>query len=68
MIKNCETVAEDIEILTENEKQQILFNFNHTKTEYPKDKTLHKLFEVQAEKTPDITALIFGNKHDIPGV
>jgi amino acid adenylation domain-containing protein/non-ribosomal peptide synthase protein (TIGR01720 family) len=63
VIKNCETVAEDIEILTENEKQQILFNFNHTKTEYPKDKTLHKLFEVQAEKTPDNTALIFGNKH-----
>ncbi|MDI3411481.1 hypothetical protein QKW52_19925 [Bacillus sonorensis] len=37
--------------MTENEKELILHHFNNTKTDYPKDKTLHQLFEEQAEKT-----------------
>ena len=45
--------------MTENEKEMIL-HFNNTKTDYPKNKTLHELFEEQAMKTPDHTALVFG--------
>nr|WP_276320351.1 non-ribosomal peptide synthetase [Bacillus paralicheniformis] len=45
--------------MTENEKELIL-HFNNTKTDYPKNKTLHELFEEQAMKTPDHTALVFG--------
>ncbi|WP_411810134.1 bacitracin non-ribosomal peptide synthetase BacC [Bacillus paralicheniformis] len=45
--------------MTENEKELIL-HFNNTKTDYPKNKTLHELFEEQAMKTPDQTALVFG--------
>ena len=52
----------DIEMLSEEEKQQILYDFNNTKAEYPKDKTIHQLFEEQAAKTPDNIALVFEDK------
>jgi fengycin family lipopeptide synthetase D len=49
----------EIEILTEEEKKQILFDFNDTYGEYPKNKTIHQLFEEQVEKTPDNVAVVF---------
>ncbi|MCU0287025.1 MAG: amino acid adenylation domain-containing protein [Acidobacteria bacterium] len=47
----------DIEIITEEEKAQILFEFNDTAIEYPEDKTIHQLFAEQAAQTPDYIAL-----------
>jgi tyrocidine synthetase-3 len=47
----------EIDILPEEERQQILYDFNDTKAEYPEDKTLHELFEEQAERTPDGVAI-----------
>lgn len=51
----------DIDILSEAERQQILFEFNDTEVEYQRNKTLHELFEEQAEKTPDSIAVKSGN-------
>ncbi|MCP5048331.1 MAG: AMP-binding protein, partial [bacterium] len=48
----------DIEIITREEKNQVLYEFNDTAKEYPKDKTIHQLFEEQAEKNPDNTAVV----------
>ncbi|UCH96475.1 MAG: amino acid adenylation domain-containing protein, partial [Candidatus Aminicenantes bacterium] len=53
----------DIEIICESEKNQLLYEFNHTFKEYPANKTIHQLFRDQVEKTPDNTALI----GEIPG-
>ncbi|MCY9393850.1 AMP-binding protein, partial [Bacillus haynesii] len=50
----------DINLVSEEEKMRILQTFNDTKTNYPKDKPLHELFEEQAMKRPDHTALVFG--------
>lgn len=36
------------------------WDFNNTTKEYPFHKTIHQLFEEQAERTPDNTALVFG--------
>ncbi|MCU0290187.1 MAG: condensation domain-containing protein, partial [Acidobacteria bacterium] len=47
----------DIELISEAEKAQILFDFNDTAAEYPKDKTIHQLFAEQAEQTPDYIVL-----------
>jgi len=47
----------DIEIISRQEKSRLLHDFNRTKTGYPKDKTIHKLFEEQAARTPDHVAL-----------
>lgn len=51
-----------INILTYKEKEYIINDFNDTYVEYSKDKCVHELFELQAKKTPDKTALIFEDK------
>ncbi|MCP4154980.1 MAG: amino acid adenylation domain-containing protein, partial [bacterium] len=43
----------ELELLTEKERKQILYKFNDTATDYPRDKTIHQLFEEQVEKNPD---------------
>ncbi|MCU0287405.1 MAG: amino acid adenylation domain-containing protein, partial [Acidobacteria bacterium] len=47
----------DIEIISEAEKEQIVFDFNNTACEYPRDKTIQQLFAEQAAQTPDYIAL-----------
>ncbi|MCP4149613.1 MAG: hypothetical protein GY757_17840, partial [bacterium] len=44
---------DQLRIITEKEKKQILHEFNNTTAEYPGDKTIHQLVEEQVEKTPD---------------
>jgi amino acid adenylation domain-containing protein len=46
-------------VLSEKDRHQLLYQFNDTKAEYPRDKVLHELFEEQVEKTPDNLAVIF---------
>ncbi|MBF0120231.1 MAG: amino acid adenylation domain-containing protein [Desulfobacterales bacterium] len=48
----------EINILTQEEKQKI-YEWNDTKADYPKDKTIVDLFEEQVQKTPDAIAVIF---------
>ncbi len=48
----------DIEMITDSEKQRILYQFNHTSSVYPKHKTIPALFAEQATRTPDFIALI----------
>ncbi|NOQ28124.1 MAG: amino acid adenylation domain-containing protein, partial [Bacteroidales bacterium] len=50
-----------IDILTEEEKHQLLYAFNDTKVDYPKDKTIHQLFEEQVIRTPKGIALVYNN-------
>ncbi|MGB7605373.1 MAG: amino acid adenylation domain-containing protein [Lutisporaceae bacterium] len=52
----------DINILSEAERNQILFEFNNTYAEYPSEKTIHQLFEEQVERTPDNIAAIYEDK------
>ncbi len=47
-----------IEIISAEERQQVLFDFNNTEADYPADKTIQRLFEEQVEKTPDNMAVI----------
>lgn len=47
----------DIEIITAEEKNKILFEFNKTRVDYPLDKTIDGLFEEQSRRTPDAAAL-----------
>lgn len=52
----------DIDILCAAEKRQILVEFNRSAGDYPKDKTIHELFEAQVEKTPDNIAVEYEDK------
>jgi amino acid adenylation domain-containing protein/non-ribosomal peptide synthase protein (TIGR01720 family) len=56
---NSGITLKDIDVLTEEEKKTILFDFNDTQTKYPNDKTIPELFEEQVEKTPDNIAVVF---------
>jgi len=47
-----------VEIVPELEKQHLLEVLNLTDIDYPRDKTIHRLFEEQVEKTPDRIAVI----------
>ena len=46
-------------MLTAEEEHQLLIEFNDTKTNYPKNKTIADLFEEQAAKTPEAIGVVF---------
>ena len=52
-------LIENISVISPEEQQKLLYTFNDTAVEYPKDKCVHQLFEEQVERTPDKTAIIF---------
>ena len=59
VLENTDIKIADIEMLSEEEKHKILYEFNNTKVDYPKDKTLVQLFEEQVEKAPNNIAVVF---------
>ncbi|MBN1888044.1 MAG: amino acid adenylation domain-containing protein [Thermoflexales bacterium] len=50
-------------VLTELERQQILFDWNATQTDFPHDVCFHQLFEEQSARTPDAIALVYRDQH-----
>ena len=48
-----------LDVLPAAEREQVLFKFNDTAVEYPREKCIHELFEEQAEKSPGNTAVVF---------
>ncbi len=59
---------EKIEIITNEEKQRLLNEFNHIGVEYPAKTTIHELFKAQAQRVPDHVALVgIHETHEIPG-
>ncbi|MBN3396066.1 condensation domain-containing protein, partial [Clostridium botulinum] len=62
IISNKNILVDKIEIIEEEEKKQILYEFNDTKVDYPKNKTIQELFEEQVEKTPNNIAVVFEDK------
>lgn len=59
VIENNNILLKEVEIVTPDEKNKILNEFNNTKMDYPRDKTIVQLFEEQVEKTPDNIAIVF---------
>jgi len=59
VINNPEATISFLEILSSIERQQLLVEFNDTKTDHPGDKLIHQLFEQQVEDTPDNIAVVF---------
>ena len=51
-----------ITAVTDGEYQKLLYKFNDTAVNYPRDKCVHQLFEEQVVKTPDKIALKFDDK------
>ncbi|MGG1616270.1 amino acid adenylation domain-containing protein [Paenibacillus sp. NRS-1781] len=53
----------DIEVITKAEKHKILTEFNDTAVVYPSFRPVHRIFEEQAEKKPNSTALIYDGQY-----
>ena len=48
-----------IRLLTAAEQHQVLFDWNDSRQQYPRDACIHQLFERQVNRTPDAIALAF---------
>ncbi|NDI35231.1 non-ribosomal peptide synthetase [Chengkuizengella sediminis] len=59
VIKNDSVLINNIEILSQEEKNQILVDFNDTDVIFPNQKTVHQLFEEQVMSNPDQLAVLF---------
>ena len=57
-LEDVNTPVSRIEMVFEQEKKQLLYEFNDTAAEYEYDKTIHRLFEEQVERTPNHIAVV----------
>jgi amino acid adenylation domain-containing protein len=56
-VANPEQRIEQLPLLTESERQQIILEWNETEKAYPGDRCIHELFESQAAATPEAIAV-----------
>jgi amino acid adenylation domain-containing protein len=48
-----------IQLVTQEERQHVVFELNRTQLDFPRGKCIHQLIEEQVEKTPDAIAIIY---------
>ncbi|MGW9571348.1 amino acid adenylation domain-containing protein [Paenibacillus terrae] len=63
LLDHPDDVLGDIELITKAEKHKILTEFNDTAVVYPSFRPVHRIFEEQAEKNPNSTALIYDGQY-----
>ena len=56
--QNSQTAVAELEILGDEERTQLLVEWNATATAYERERCVHQLFEAQVERTPDTLALL----------
>lgn len=62
-VLNCTNILlKDIDIVTDQEKNEILYKFNKTDSSYPDTASVIKLFEEQVESTPNNIAVCIEDK------
>src|SRR5207245_7561092 len=62
MIASPERCVWELPLLGEAERRQVLTEWNQTAAEYQRDSCVHELFEAQAKRTPQATAVRFEGK------
>ena len=48
-----------LNLLSSSERQQLLYEWNQTASDYPREKCVHELFEDQVEKRPEAVAVVY---------
>src|SRR6266702_2460692 len=59
MVDDDTQTVDKLPLLTSTERHQLLYEWNDTAAEFPSDKCVHQLFEEQAAKAPEATAVVF---------
>jgi amino acid adenylation domain-containing protein len=54
---NPDLAVSKLPLLTPSERRHTLVDWNRTRTDYPRDATIHQLFDAQCERTPERMAL-----------
>lgn len=54
-----EKAIDELEMLGERERNQLLFGWNQTRAAFPAGRLIHQLFEEQVERTPEAVAVVF---------
>src|SRR5579883_824152 len=62
IVENPNEHISQLPLLSAQELNRILVEWNHNHVDYPQDKCIHQLFENQVEKNPDSTAISFENQ------
>ena len=63
VIANPDQRLSELPLLPKAEREQVLVEWNDTQSDYPRDKSIHELFETQVERTPEAVAVMFGEVH-----
>jgi amino acid adenylation domain-containing protein len=59
MVADVDQPVSRLPLLNDAESRRQLLHWNDTNVSFPRDLSVHKLFERQAKQTPDITAVVF---------
>ncbi len=59
MVADDTQKVDRLPMLPHEERQQLLYEWNATEAEYPRDKCVHELFEEQVERTPNAIAIAY---------
>ncbi|WP_243649493.1 amino acid adenylation domain-containing protein [Baia soyae] len=62
ILQNPDVSIGDLTLLSDEETRELVYDFNHTEAEYPKDKTVTELFEEQVKSTPNRIAVSCRNE------
>lgn len=60
VVKNPDQTIASLPLITTAERTQMLESWNATRTDYPKDRCVHELFEDQVARAPDNIAVVCG--------
>ncbi len=63
IVANPQANLSELPVLTETERYQVLVKWNNTLDDSTIVQCIHKLFEVQAELSPDAIAVVFQDEH-----
>ena len=59
MVADDAQTIDRLPMLGEGEREQVLYEWNETKAEFPSGKCVHELFEEQVRRSPEATAVAF---------
>jgi amino acid adenylation domain-containing protein len=57
VVSNPEQRLSEVQLVTPEEQDQVLVQWNNTASEYPHEKSIHQVFEEQVERTPEAVAV-----------
>ncbi|MEG3973583.1 amino acid adenylation domain-containing protein [Microcoleus sp. herbarium8] len=63
IVANPQQRIANLPLLSKNEVNQLLIEWNETRTDYPQNKCIHQLFEERAQQHPEAVALTFEGQH-----